>query len=154
MNPPQAFYDFKTQFHQDLHLTPPLWASDSATARHDIYAVFARGTAIRRCATCVSSLGNCCLTRKSNLRFSGSTSPRLIGLCRKSGSGVFSPTLRTGQPPSKCVVIKPRSSAHPLGNAIAYPFSIRSPWVASVRTASRRPGSSPALRAARISRWL
>lgn len=40
MNPPQAFYDFTMQFHQDLHLTHPLWASDSATARHDIYAGF------------------------------------------------------------------------------------------------------------------
>lgn len=40
MTPPQAFYDFTLQFHQDLHLTHPDWASDSPTARHDIYEGF------------------------------------------------------------------------------------------------------------------
>ena len=40
MKPPQAFYDFTLQFHQDLHLVYPDWASDSPTARHDIYENF------------------------------------------------------------------------------------------------------------------
>ena len=40
MRPPQAFYDFTLQFHQDLHLVYPNWGSDSPTARHDIYQSF------------------------------------------------------------------------------------------------------------------
>ena len=40
MKPPQAFYDFTLQFHQDLHLVYPDWASDSPTARHAIYENF------------------------------------------------------------------------------------------------------------------
>ena len=40
MIPPQSFYDFTLQFHQDLHLVYPGWASESPTARHDIYANF------------------------------------------------------------------------------------------------------------------
>lgn len=40
MKPPQAFYDFTLQFHQDLHLVYPDWASESPTARHDIYEDF------------------------------------------------------------------------------------------------------------------
>lgn len=40
MKPPQAFYDFTLQFHQDLHLVYPDWASESPTARHDIYSNF------------------------------------------------------------------------------------------------------------------
>ncbi|MFD1881335.1 hypothetical protein [Paracoccus pacificus] len=40
MRPPQAFYDFTLQFHQDLDLVYPNWGSDSPTARHDIYESF------------------------------------------------------------------------------------------------------------------
>ena len=42
MKPPQAFYDFTLQFDQDLHLVYPDWASESPTARHDIYKNFRR----------------------------------------------------------------------------------------------------------------
>jgi hypothetical protein len=37
---PQAFYDFTKQFHQDLDLIYPDWASDAPTARHEIYQSF------------------------------------------------------------------------------------------------------------------
>lgn len=40
MKPPQAFYDFTLQFHQDLHLVYPGWASESSTAHHVIYESF------------------------------------------------------------------------------------------------------------------
>ena len=40
MKPPQAFYDFTLQFHQDLHLVYPDWASETPTARHKIYESF------------------------------------------------------------------------------------------------------------------
>lgn len=40
MKPPQAFFDFTLQFHQDLHLVYPDWASDLPTARHGIYENF------------------------------------------------------------------------------------------------------------------
>ncbi len=40
MKTPQAFHDFTLQFHQDLHLVYPDWASASPTARHAIYKSF------------------------------------------------------------------------------------------------------------------
>lgn len=40
MKPPQAFYDFTRQFHQDLDLVYPGWGSDSPDARHKIYESF------------------------------------------------------------------------------------------------------------------
>lgn len=42
MKAPQAFYDFTLQFHQDLDLVYPDWASDAPTARHEIYQSFRR----------------------------------------------------------------------------------------------------------------
>jgi hypothetical protein len=39
---PQAFYDFTLQFHQDIDLVYPDWASDAPTARHEIYQNFRR----------------------------------------------------------------------------------------------------------------
>ena len=42
MKAPQAFYDFTLQFHQDLDLVHPDWASDAPTARHEIYQSFRR----------------------------------------------------------------------------------------------------------------
>lgn len=42
MKPPQAFYDFTLQFHQDLHLVYPGWASEAPNARHEIYESFRR----------------------------------------------------------------------------------------------------------------
>ncbi|QDL90384.1 hypothetical protein FDP22_00370 [Paroceanicella profunda] len=43
MKPPKAFYDFTSQFHQDLHLVYPNWGSEAPTARHDIYESFRQG---------------------------------------------------------------------------------------------------------------
>lgn len=37
MRPPQAFYDFSLQFHQDLDLVYPGWDSHRPGARHEIY---------------------------------------------------------------------------------------------------------------------
>jgi hypothetical protein len=37
---PQAFHDFTLQFHQDLDLVYPDWASDAPTDRHKIYQSF------------------------------------------------------------------------------------------------------------------
>lgn len=42
MKAPQAFHDFTLQFHQDLDLVYPDWASDAPTARHEIYQSFRR----------------------------------------------------------------------------------------------------------------
>lgn len=43
MKPPRSFYDFTLQFHQDLDLVYPDWASDSPHARHGIYDSFRQG---------------------------------------------------------------------------------------------------------------
>ena len=43
MKPPQSFYDFTLQFHQDLDLVYPDWASDSPHARREIYEDFRQG---------------------------------------------------------------------------------------------------------------
>ena len=40
MKPPQSFYDFTLQFHQDLDLVYPDWASDSPHARRELYEDF------------------------------------------------------------------------------------------------------------------
>ncbi len=40
MKPPQSFYDLTRQFHQDLDLVYPDWASDAPDARHGIYKSF------------------------------------------------------------------------------------------------------------------
>lgn len=40
MTPPQSFYDFTLQFHQDLDLVHPDWASDIPGARRGIYESF------------------------------------------------------------------------------------------------------------------
>jgi len=40
VKPPQAFYDFTLQFHQDLHLVYPNWGAEAPSARHDIYESF------------------------------------------------------------------------------------------------------------------
>lgn len=42
MKPPQAFYDFTLQFHQDLDLVYPDWASDFPQSIRDLYAGFRR----------------------------------------------------------------------------------------------------------------
>lgn len=41
MTPPQSFYDFTLQFHQDLDLVHPDWASDVPDGRKCIYESFA-----------------------------------------------------------------------------------------------------------------
>jgi hypothetical protein len=40
VKPPQSFYDFTLQFHQDLDLVYPDWGSESPDARHGIYSSF------------------------------------------------------------------------------------------------------------------
>ena len=41
MKPPQSFYDFTLQFHQDLDVVHPGWA-DTPDGRYAIYESFAR----------------------------------------------------------------------------------------------------------------
>lgn len=43
MKIPQAFYDFTLQFHQDLELVHPGWASEELRARYEIYESFRQG---------------------------------------------------------------------------------------------------------------
>ncbi|MHC0054839.1 hypothetical protein [Actibacterium sp. D379-3] len=43
MKPPQAFYDFTLQFHQDLDLVYPGWASEDPNARWGLYEDFRQG---------------------------------------------------------------------------------------------------------------
>jgi hypothetical protein len=43
VNPPQAFYDFTLQLHQDLDLVYPGWASEASNARHELYEDFRQG---------------------------------------------------------------------------------------------------------------
>ena len=43
MKPPQAFHDFTLQFHQDLELAHPGWASEEPLARYEIYEGFRQG---------------------------------------------------------------------------------------------------------------
>lgn len=43
MKPPQSFYDFTLQFHQDLELAHPGWASEEPRARYAIYESFQQG---------------------------------------------------------------------------------------------------------------
>lgn len=43
MKIPQAFYDFTLQFHQDLELVHPGWASEEPRARYEIYKSFRQG---------------------------------------------------------------------------------------------------------------
>jgi hypothetical protein len=40
VKPPKSFYDFTSQFHQDLELVYPGWASESTGARRDLYEDF------------------------------------------------------------------------------------------------------------------
>ena len=40
MKPPQSFYDFTLQLHQDLDLVYPEWDSDKPDGRHEIYEDF------------------------------------------------------------------------------------------------------------------
>lgn len=40
MRPPQSFYDFTLQMHQDLDLIYPDWASDRPDGRHEFYEDF------------------------------------------------------------------------------------------------------------------
>lgn len=42
MKPPKSFYDFTSQFHQDLELVYPGWASEPSSARHELYGDFRR----------------------------------------------------------------------------------------------------------------
>ena len=43
MKPPQAFYDFTLQLHQDLDLVYPGWASEAPNARWELYEDFRQG---------------------------------------------------------------------------------------------------------------
>lgn len=43
MKPPKAFHDFTLQFHQDLELVYPGWASESSSARQELYEDFLQG---------------------------------------------------------------------------------------------------------------
>ena len=43
MKPPQSFYDFTLQLHQDLDLVYPGWDSDKPGARHGVYEDFRQG---------------------------------------------------------------------------------------------------------------
>lgn len=43
MRPPQSFYDFTRQMHQDLDLVYPDWSSDKPGGRHDLYQDFRQG---------------------------------------------------------------------------------------------------------------
>ncbi len=43
MKPPQSFYDFTLQLHQDLDLFYPEWDSDKPGARYAIYEDFRQG---------------------------------------------------------------------------------------------------------------
>lgn len=43
MKPPQSFYNFTRQFHQDLDLVYPGWGSESPSARHELYGDFRQG---------------------------------------------------------------------------------------------------------------
>jgi hypothetical protein len=40
VKPPKSFYDFTSQFHQDLELVYPGWALESSGARHELYDDF------------------------------------------------------------------------------------------------------------------
>jgi hypothetical protein len=40
VKPPNSFYDFTSQFHQDLELVYPGWTSESPSARHELYGDF------------------------------------------------------------------------------------------------------------------
>lgn len=40
MKPPKSFYDFTSQLHQDLDLVYPGWASESSSARRELYGDF------------------------------------------------------------------------------------------------------------------
>lgn len=54
MKPPQSFYDFTLQLHQDLDLVYPGWDSDKPGARYEIYEDFRQGygdQAVRELAT-------------------------------------------------------------------------------------------------------
>lgn len=43
MKPPQAFYDFTLQLHQDLELVYPGWSSEASDARRELYEDFRQG---------------------------------------------------------------------------------------------------------------
>lgn len=43
MKPPQAFYDFTLQLHQDLDLVYPDWSSEASDARRELYEDFRQG---------------------------------------------------------------------------------------------------------------
>jgi len=40
VKPPKSFYDFTSQFHQDLELVYPNWASESSGVRRELYEDF------------------------------------------------------------------------------------------------------------------
>lgn len=40
MKPPKSFHDFTSQFHQDLDLVYPGWATESSSARRALYEDF------------------------------------------------------------------------------------------------------------------
>lgn len=40
MKPPQSFYDFTLEFHQDIDLVHPNWSSEAPNGRHEIYEDF------------------------------------------------------------------------------------------------------------------
>jgi hypothetical protein len=42
VKPPKSFYDFTSQFHQDLELVYPGWASETSGTRHELYGDFRR----------------------------------------------------------------------------------------------------------------
>jgi hypothetical protein len=43
VKPPQAFYDFTLQLHQDLELVYPGWSSEASNARRELYEDFRQG---------------------------------------------------------------------------------------------------------------
>lgn len=43
VKPPQAFYDFTLQLHQDLDLVYPGWSSEASDARRELYEDFRQG---------------------------------------------------------------------------------------------------------------
>ena len=43
MKPPQAFYGFTLQLHQDLDLVYPDWSSEASDARRELYEDFRQG---------------------------------------------------------------------------------------------------------------
>lgn len=91
MKPPQSFYDFTLQLHQDLDLVYPAWDSDRPDGRHEIYEDFRQvygDQAVRELAKYGKEL-------LSDQCSKAESSSRTVSGCQSNAQPIAPPTLVT-----------------------------------------------------------